>query len=189
MNSEWRRLLLWISFYLFQKPFFPKFDLLNSGCGLSAGVYTFYEVVWWSYPVIQCVTAQVKSVWTNHDVHGVKPIIFKKVQIRLRLLLRCYVAVLWCQSSTLSLVRMILVDFTLSSARWFYSSMAVTGLTMLYLGRKPWPGHGLRPNKVFYKLSTNKGALIWLTVTPPCKVCVVVNWTPLHGLLSWRIYT
>ena len=28
---------LWISFDFFQKTFFPKFELLNSGCGLSVG--------------------------------------------------------------------------------------------------------------------------------------------------------
>ena len=40
MNSGWRRLhetWLWISFDFFQKTFFPKFELLNSGCSLSAG--------------------------------------------------------------------------------------------------------------------------------------------------------
>ena len=41
MNNGWRRLLktqLWISFDFFQKTFFQKFELLNSGCGLSAGL-------------------------------------------------------------------------------------------------------------------------------------------------------
>ena len=40
MNSGWKRLLktwLWISFNFFQNTFFPKFELLNSGCSLSAG--------------------------------------------------------------------------------------------------------------------------------------------------------
>ena len=35
MNNGWRRFVktwLWISFDFFQKNFFPKFELLNSGC-------------------------------------------------------------------------------------------------------------------------------------------------------------
>ena len=47
----------------------------------------------------------------------------------------------------------------------------------------------LWPPKSFYKLSANQSVWIWLTVAPPGKVHTVVSWTPLHGLLSWRIYT
>ncbi len=33
------RLYFGFSLIYFQKTFFPKFELLNSGCGLSVGVY------------------------------------------------------------------------------------------------------------------------------------------------------
>ena len=73
---------------------------------------------------------------------------------------------------------------------------AFTGLTEVTISQKlglrrltvrralPWPS-----NKVLYKLSANEGVRISLSVTPPCKVRTVVSWSPLHGLLSWRIYT
>ena len=39
-HEEWmKKTQLWISFASFQKNFFSKFELLNSGCSLSAGVY------------------------------------------------------------------------------------------------------------------------------------------------------
>ena len=42
---------------------------------------------------------------------------------------------------------------------------------------------------LFYKLSANQGVRIWLKVMPPCKVCTVVSWTLLHGLLSLHKFT
>ena len=48
MNSGLRRLLktqLWIFFYFFQKTFFPKFELLNSGCSLSVGFYGIHALL------------------------------------------------------------------------------------------------------------------------------------------------
>ena len=41
----------------------------------------------------------------------------------------------------------------------------------------------------FHKWPTYQGVRISLTVMPARKICKVVSWTLVHGLLSWPIYT
>ena len=89
-NTSWSR--LWISFECFSwKTFFPKFELLNSGCGLSASA-AYRGNIWGKYSAgkylarghgVRTERSEVGAPWPSAKYFPVRPDLTQSISILL----------------------------------------------------------------------------------------------------------
>ena len=79
------------------------------------------------------------------------------------------------------------VNFILCGIFGRHTLYFTTEIWMCLQCRAPCRGHLTK--SFFWQIIRRPVCGIWLKVALPCKVRLVVSWTPLQGLLSWRMYT